>query len=65
MTRRDYVKVANMLAGELAMAKTSADSAVRWAKIRQVVRITYSMADIFAQDNSNFDRQRFYDAVGL
>lgn len=61
MTRRDYVKFADLLAGELALANTAGD----YVSARQIRMIAYGMADICAQDNPNFDRQRFYDAIGL
>lgn len=60
MTRKDYEKFATMLAGELALARcTDGD---RGHRIRGVI---LSTADIFAQDNARFDRDRFYQACGL
>lgn len=50
-----------MFAGEMALAKHSGDK----NRIIQVENIIRSAADIFAQDNPNFDRARFYAACGL
>lgn len=58
MSRKHYIKVAAMLAGERAIY-TSEQS------VRVIDNITRSLADLFKQDNSNFDRQRFYTAAGL
>lgn len=58
MTRKHYIKVAGILAGDLA---SSANEGER----NKVKGIALSLADMFKQDNSNFDRQRFYDAVGI
>lgn len=58
MSRKDYVKFAALFAGEMAIATTSEAR-------RAVKNIILSTADIFAQDNANFDRARFYTAAGL
>ena len=58
MTRKNYREVAAILAGDLATCTTPAE--------RQKVRgITLSLADMFKRDNSRFDRDRFYEAVGI
>jgi hypothetical protein len=57
-SQRTFQAVADVLAGELATAANPQE--------RRLVRnITLSLADVFAQQNRRFDRQRFYDAVGL
>lgn len=53
-----YVKIAGILAGDLATSNT----ARLWNKVRG---ITLSIADAFAQDNPLFDRAKFYEASGL
>lgn len=58
MSRKHYVKVAAILAGDLA---TCANDAER----NKVKGIAHSLADMFKQDNSAFDRDRFYSAVGM
>lgn len=58
MTRQHYVKVAGILAGDLATCTTEQER-------RKVRGIALSLADMFAQDNSRFDRSRFYTAVGM
>lgn len=58
MTRKHYRQFAEILAADLAVAATDAE--------RRVVRnIALSLADVLKRDNSRFDRQRFYDAVGI
>lgn len=58
MTKKHFTEVANMLAGELATATSYPE--------RLVIRnITLSLADIYKRENPNFDRERFYAAVGF
>lgn len=58
MTRKHYVRIAAILAGDLAICANDGE--------RQRVRgITLSLADVMAQDNGAFDRARFYVAAGL
>jgi hypothetical protein len=64
-SRRDYVKVADLLAGQLALSRTLSNHGERVAAVEQVVQITYSLGDLFVQDNPRFDRDRFYQAVGI
>lgn len=58
MTRKHYVEVAGILAGDLATAANEGER----LKVRG---IALSLADVFKRDNARFDRQRFYDAVGI
>ncbi len=58
MSRKHYVAVAAVLAGERAMARDDHER-------RTVDNIARSVADVFKQDNGRFDRQRFYAAVGM
>lgn len=58
MSRKHYVEVAAILAGDLATASNEGE--------RNKVRgIALSLADMFKRDNSRFDRERFYAAVGI
>jgi hypothetical protein len=58
MTRQDYIKFAALLSGEATLAKHNGDH-----RTEQVVNnIKLGMADIFAHDNPQFDRSRFYAA---
>lgn len=65
MSRKDYVKFAELFAGQMALAKNRADDTLRSELCREVQNIVYSTADIFAQDNPRFNRQKFYAASGL
>jgi hypothetical protein len=58
MTRKHFVKVAAILAGDLASAANDGER-------NKVKGIAYSLADMFQQENGNFDRDRFYAAVGM
>lgn len=64
MTRKDYIKFAGLFAGEMALAQSAASQG-DFARVTQVRNIVLSTADIFAQDNPRFDRERFYTACGL
>ena len=58
MTKKDYVKFAEMLNTALILSiPTNADSTVK--------SIIYNTAFIFAADNPNFDRDRFLKACGV
>ncbi len=57
MSRKDYTKFAALLSGELAVHNGHAATLA----LRSTV---YGLADILAQDNPNFDRARFYAAIG-
>jgi len=56
MVRKDYVKFAKLLKGELTLARDS-------AKVTRVIlNIRNCIGDIFAHDNKRFNRQKFYNA---
>ena len=58
MTKKHFVEIAAILAGDLATAANDGE--------RNKVRgIALSMADMFKRVNPNFDRERFYAAVGI
>ena len=54
MTRKDYVKTAEILSDVADVV----DDVVLYA-------IAKDFADYFASDNANFNRSRFYNAVGV
>ena len=56
MTRKDYVKFAEMLK---AQQHTPGKDRL------QISRIIHATVDIFAADNPNFDRDRFLTACGV
>lgn len=58
MSRKDYVAIAEVLSGDLATAANPGEAF-------KVTGIAKSLADVFKRDNPNFDRQRFYAAVGF
>jgi hypothetical protein len=58
MSRKHYRAIAEVLAADYAIAATEAER-------RVVANITRSLADVLKRDNSNFDRARFYAAVGI
>lgn len=55
MSRKDFIAIAEILAGDFATA-TPAEKGKVWC-------ITLSLADYFAKVNPRFDRARFYAAV--
>ena len=56
MSKEDYQTVALVLNAELSITP-DANNTVR--------SITYSLADVFQQDNPRFNREIFYGAVGI
>lgn len=59
MSRKHYVTVASILAYELADAEHDGPTTLA------VTRVARELAGMFKADNTNFDRQRFYSAVGV
>jgi hypothetical protein len=58
VTAKDYRAIAAILAGDLA---TSTNEETR-LKVRA---IALSLADYFARNNARFNRQQFYETVGI
>lgn len=58
MTRKHFEAIAAILAGDLATAGNAGERL-------KVIGIAYSLADYFLSQNPNFDRDRFYLAVGM
>lgn len=65
MTRKDYVALANALGDALADAQDGnrGNCPVRDAQVRAVKNAALRVADALADDNSNFRRQQFIDAI--
>lgn len=60
MSKSDYVKIAQMFAGEVELAKALSDSTQRAVALNFLENVIRSMADILAQGNPRFDRETFY-----
>lgn len=60
MIRKDYIAFRNLLAGEMAVARSNDLNAQ--ATVRNII---LSVADVFAQNNPRFDREKFYQACGM
>jgi predicted secreted Zn-dependent protease len=56
MTRKHYVEIAAVLAGDNASAASDAERT-------RIAKITFSLADVFKRDNARFDRSQSYGAV--
>lgn len=56
MSSKHYQQVADILAAEYAIETHSASQ-------RVTANIARSLADVFAQDNPRFNRDRFYGAI--
>lgn len=67
MGRKDYERFAALFAGEMALARNAirAGETASLSACTAVRNIVLSTADIFAQDNPRFDRERFYAASGI
>lgn len=60
MRKKDYIKFAAMLKEQHDQTKVLARPDA-WIHVEEIIIAT---ADIFAEDNPNFDRDRFYKACG-
>ena len=58
MSRKHYIAIAKVFYGDLATCITNGER----NKVRGII---FSIADVFAQADSHFDRERFYLACGL
>lgn len=65
MTRKHYEKFAALFAGEKALLDSWTNGPLYTTRMTLLRNIILSTADIFAQDNPRFDRERFYTACGL
>ena len=64
MTRKDYIKFAELLR-ELRPTVNPEASDEAYATILTLDEVAKGMCRIFAQDNGNFDRNRFLTAAGV
>ncbi len=62
MTRRDYIKFADLIASEKALLGSHTNNVDTPTKLAMLHNIKLSIADIFANDNPRFNRQKFYRA---
>jgi hypothetical protein len=65
MTKKDYIAVANIIKDRRPLAKTSSTEAGRtgiYVANDVLDGLASDFADVFANDNPRFDRQRFMDA---
>lgn len=58
MSRKDYIAIAEIIAGDYATCGTSEER----YKVRGVV---FSLAHFFRKDNEQFNCERFYNACGI
>jgi hypothetical protein len=59
MTRKDYIEIAAKLSAERTIHTGYPEAQ------RAIENLTFSLADVMARDNRNFNRQRFYCAAGM
>lgn len=62
MSKKHYITVARLIADEVEKSSPRAAEPTRLGSISDIAR---GLADLFAADNSRFDRQRFYFACAL
>ena len=65
MTRRDYIRIANLLSNQLVMADRARDEAFANGIRFTVSEIAHGFSKYAMADNDRFDRERFFDAVGI
>ncbi len=63
MTRKDYIKIANVLNEELQRRIGEMNGNEESARL-SMCNLWMDMAEIFKADNPRFDNQRFYAACG-
>lgn len=64
-SRSEFQAVADNFHAELSLAECLGSNETRAATRTTVTNLIMSTADVFAEHNSNFDRDRFYRASGL
>lgn len=62
MTKKDYIKIAEIFRARVELAKMLNTRAVRVAHTREIAE---DFCKMFALDNEAFDRERFLKACGL
>lgn len=65
MTRKDYVKTAEILryANEISRRNWKENSPELFARLENTMVIAEQLADYFAQDNPRFDENKFFEAI--
>ena len=61
MTRKDYIKFAEMISDHFVPARKAPNP----SGINTLNSISQATCDIFTADNPNFDRDRFLQACGV
>lgn len=59
MTRKDYVKIAEVLKNSKPSGEESPQAHTRWGGL------VYRMATMLAEDNKRFDEDKFIQACGM
>lgn len=62
MTKTEFLAIAHVLDAERTLW---GDRENKILAIRSIDNVTMSLADVFAQNNSRFDRKLFYKEAGL
>lgn len=66
MTKKDYEKIAKAFARRVSESKAHyGDEPIRLHAITQIEYLAEDMADMLAEDNHRFDRDRFLAACGV
>jgi hypothetical protein len=65
MTKKDYIKFAEMFKEELYSLDSPPFGEPNYQAIASVSHLARQSADIFAEDNPNFNRSKFLKACGL
>ena len=64
MTKKDYIKFAAMLNGQKPVKMDTETTGEFYSRVAMWNHVVHETADIFAEENSRFDRQRFLVACG-
>lgn len=64
MTRKDYIALAEALNMAQLQVTTNAAPTKAREHARALQHAAHNIADVCQQDNANFNKTRFYDALG-
>ena len=65
MSRKDYLALAAVIADELQDIRETKTTSITHPCKFTLLTIAYGMCEVFAQDNPNFDEDRFMGACGF
>ena len=66
MSKKDYIKFAQMIKARVELLPLHHDNEFAlFSRCNEIINIAVNLANIFQDDNPQFDRERFLKACGL